>query len=444
MIDSVSSTGSGSNVALASAGAVATASSTFSSGYPVTAVNNNDRAGLGLGNGGIWADATANAYPDSVQINFNGSKSIDRVVLYTVQDNYANPIEPTDTLTFSLYGITAFAVQGWNGSAWVTLGSVSGNNLVKRSVTFTAFTTDRIRINVTNALASYSRITEIEAWGVAVSNVALASAGAVATASSTFASGYPVTAVNNNDRAGLGLGNGGIWADATANAYPDSVQINFNGSKSIDRVVLYTVQDNYANPIEPTDTLTFSLYGITAFAVQGWNGSAWVTLGSVSGNNLVKRSVTFTAFTTDRIRINVTNALASYSRITEIEAWGVAATSNVALASAGAVATASSTLESGYPVTAVNNNDRAGLGLGNGGVWADATANAYPDWVQINFNGSKSIDRVVRLYGTGQLRQPDRAHRHADLLAIWHHRISRCRAGTVRPGSPWARSAATI
>jgi hypothetical protein len=65
----------------------------------------------------------------------------------------------------------------------------------------------------------------------------------------------------------------------------------------------------------------------------------------VSGNNLVKRTVNFAAFTTDRIRVNINNASASYSRITEIEAWGTAAASgtNAALASAGAVASASST-----------------------------------------------------------------------------------------------------
>ena len=68
-------------------------------------------------------------------------------------------------MTFSKYGITAFQVQGWNGTAWITLGSVSGNNLVKRTVSFASFATDRIRIQVTGALASYSRITEIEAWG---------------------------------------------------------------------------------------------------------------------------------------------------------------------------------------------------------------------------------------------------------------------------------------
>ena len=128
-------------------------------------INNNERAGVNWGNGGGWIDATANAYPDWVEIDFNGSKTIDHVVVYTVQDNYANPVEPTDTMTFSLYGITDFTVQGWNGAAWVTLGTVSGNNLVKRTVNFTAYTTDRIRINVTNALTSYSRITEVEAWG---------------------------------------------------------------------------------------------------------------------------------------------------------------------------------------------------------------------------------------------------------------------------------------
>ncbi|MGH8799750.1 MAG: hypothetical protein ACREX7_05860, partial [Casimicrobiaceae bacterium] len=82
-----------------------------------------------------------------------------------LQDNYANPVEPTDAMTFSQYGITAFTVQGWNGKKWVTLGSVSNNNLVKRTVSFTSTTTDRIRINVTGALASFSRITEVEAWG---------------------------------------------------------------------------------------------------------------------------------------------------------------------------------------------------------------------------------------------------------------------------------------
>jgi hypothetical protein len=153
------------NVALASVGAVASASSTYSSGYPVAAVNNDQRSGSNWGNGGGWNDATVNTRPDWLQINFNGTKTIDRVVVYTIQDNYTNPIEPTDTLTFNTYGITDFTVQGWDGSAWVTLATVSGNNLVKRTVSFAAYTTDRIRVNIISGLDGWSRITEIEAWG---------------------------------------------------------------------------------------------------------------------------------------------------------------------------------------------------------------------------------------------------------------------------------------
>jgi NedA-like, galactose-binding domain len=131
----------------------------------VSAVNNNERAGANWGSGGGWRDATSSTYPDWVQINFSGSKTINQIVLYTLQDNYGSPIEPTATMTFSLYGITAFTVQGWNGSSWVTLGVVSGNNLVKRTVNFAAYSTDRVRVSVASALSNYSRITEVEVWG---------------------------------------------------------------------------------------------------------------------------------------------------------------------------------------------------------------------------------------------------------------------------------------
>jgi hypothetical protein len=101
-----------------------------------------------------------------VQIDFNGAKTIDRVVVYTVQDNYASPVEPTDTQTFTAYGVTDFTVDGWNGAGWTVLATVSNNNLVKRTVTFNPFTTDAIRINITKSKSTYSRLVEVEAWGV--------------------------------------------------------------------------------------------------------------------------------------------------------------------------------------------------------------------------------------------------------------------------------------
>ncbi len=321
--------GGSTNFALASNGAGALASSTYVlSGYNfnVASIIDNERAGANWGHNGGWNDATSNSFPDWVEVDFNGSKTIDHVVVYTVQDNYTSPIEPTNTLTFSQYGITAFDVLAWNGSSWITLASVTGNNLVKRTVNFSPTTTTRIRIQVNSALNSYSRITEVEAWGVAgQSDVALASNGASALASSTYVlSGYNfnVASIIDNERAGANWGHNGGWNDATSNSFPDWVEVDFNGSKTIDHVVVYTVQDNYTSPIEPTNTLTFSQYGVTAFDVLAWNGSSWITLASVTGNNLVKRTVNFSPTTTTRIRIQVNSALNSYSRITEVEAWG--------------------------------------------------------------------------------------------------------------------------
>lgn len=67
---------------------------------------------------------------------------------------------------------------------------------------------------------------------------------------------------------------------------------------------------------------------------------------------------------------------------------------NVALAANGAVATASSAHTCcGFSTTgAINNNNRGPWGLGEG--WNDATDWAVPDWIQVDFSGSKTIDEI--------------------------------------------------
>jgi hypothetical protein len=156
----------GVNVALQSNGGVATASSTYSSAFPVSAVNNGDRDGLNWGAGGGWNGATLNAFPDWVQITFNGQQTISEIDVFTLQDNFTNPVDPTPTLTFSKYGITAFDVQYYTGTSWVTVpgGSISGNNLVWRSITFPAVTTNQIRVQINASVDGRSRLTEIEAY----------------------------------------------------------------------------------------------------------------------------------------------------------------------------------------------------------------------------------------------------------------------------------------
>jgi hypothetical protein len=118
-------------------------------------------------NGGIWNDNSRTIYPDFLQIDLAGTKTIDEIDVFTVQDNYPNPSEPTQADTFTLYGVTAFDVQYWNGSTWVTVpgGSVAANNKVWTRFTFPAVSTSKIRLQINAALGNYSRLVEVEAWG---------------------------------------------------------------------------------------------------------------------------------------------------------------------------------------------------------------------------------------------------------------------------------------
>jgi hypothetical protein len=246
-------------------------------------------------------------------------------------------------MTFSQYGITAFDVQYWDGSVWITVpnGAVVGNSNVRREITFPSVTTTKVRVVVNDALAGYSRITELEVWGGVVGlpptpsptpsptpgtriNVALAAGGAVASASSSYNDNYPVASVNNGDRAGQNWGAGGGWNDATSGSYPDWVEVAFSAPRTIDEIGVFTVQDAYWDPAEPSETQVFSQYGITSFDVQYWNGSVWVTVpaGVISNSNKVWTRLTFPAVQTSKVRVVVNSSLNGYSRITELEAWG--------------------------------------------------------------------------------------------------------------------------
>lgn len=320
------------NVALASAGGVASASSAWDASYPPSAAIDGDRAGRGYGAGGVWNDATRSAFPDWIQVQFAGPKTIDRVVVYSMQDRYDAPVEPSDALTASYYQVTDFVVQAWNGSAWTAVATVKGNNLAKRAVTFPAVTTDRIRIVVNNANGRYSRVAEIEAWtagggstgggatGAGDTNLALA--GGTASASSSWDASYPPSAAIDGDRTGRGYGAGGVWNDATRSSFPDWIQVQLAATKTVDRVVVYSMQDDYAAPAEPTDATTARYYQLVDFDVQAWSGGAWMTVASVKGNDRAKRAVSFTPVSTDRVRIVVNDANGRFSRVAEIEVWG--------------------------------------------------------------------------------------------------------------------------
>jgi hypothetical protein len=99
-------------VALSANGASTSASSVYSpsqgQGYSAVASEaiNGDRTGTVNGTTAWWNDGTQFSGPDWLQVDFNGSKTIDEVDVFTAQDNYTNPSEPTEAMTFSAYGWT--------------------------------------------------------------------------------------------------------------------------------------------------------------------------------------------------------------------------------------------------------------------------------------------------------------------------------------------------
>ncbi|MDQ3802234.1 MAG: discoidin domain-containing protein [Acidobacteriota bacterium] len=167
------------------------------------------------------------------------------------------------------------------------------------------------------------------------SNVALSSKGAMAAASSTFDANRAPAAAINGDRRGLHWASdpatGSGWHDATQNVFPDWLEVTFAGPKTISEVDVFSVQDDFTSPIEPTEATTFTLYGLTAFDVQYWTGSAWATVpgGSVAGNNKVWRKFTFPAVTTSKVRVVVNGGGSGHSRIAEVEAYEASASGQV-------------------------------------------------------------------------------------------------------------------
>ena len=118
----------------------------------------------------------------------------------------------------------------------------------------------------------------------------------------------------------------GTWEDATSST-PDWLQVTFAAPATVDLIHVFSVQVNASAPVEPTPTLT-SYIAAEDFAVQDWNGTAWVGVpgSQVVGNNLVWRPVAFAPITTTAIRIVVTKVYGNNTRLTEVEAWTPATT----------------------------------------------------------------------------------------------------------------------
>lgn len=266
------------NVANALNGATATASSTASLSFQASSAINGDRRGLNWGNNGGWLDAPPNnVFPDWLQVDFEGEKTISEIDVFGIQDNYTNPAEPTETMTFSLYGLSGFEVQYWNGTTWnnVPGGSVTGNNLVWRKFTFAPVMTSKIRVLTNASPDGWSRVAEIEAYTAVVHPLA---------ARWRFDEGSGTTAIDSS-----GYGSNGTVQAATWTTGQAGSALDFNGSSSqvtlTSSAQLASVSNNFtlsfwANPrathqIDPETTSGFGGTSGQRYAI----GPKWYSNG---------------------------------------------------------------------------------------------------------------------------------------------------------------------
>jgi hypothetical protein len=162
-------------------------------------------------------------------------------------------------------------------------------------------------------------------------NVALASNGGHASASTTLGN-FSISSINNGWPVISWGQDGGGWNDTSPDVTPPEwVQVEFNESKTINEIDVFTLRDDYGVLSKPTIDMTFNSYGITDYDVQYCGvgdcnadiDDNWVTVtnGSVTNNNYVWKQFIFSPVTTHKIRIKINKANGGHSRLVELEAW---------------------------------------------------------------------------------------------------------------------------
>ncbi len=407
-----SGSGASTNVALAANGGVASSSSDFSPGNTPPGSINGDRKGLNWNNGGGWKSAAG--MPQWLQVQFAGARTIDRVVLYDVQDNYTNPVEPTDSMTNPLYGSSFidFTVSIWNGASFIVVAAITNNDLVKRTVTFPAVTTDRILVTVTRSADAYARLAEIEAFtaaaqgGPAPTATTLATSGSPSLAGASVTFTATVTGTNNptgnvsftdggNPIGGCtglpfsaGSGNTRTAACGTALAagthpivatYVGDAANATSTSSALSQVVnpappapTATTLASSANPSVAGASVTFTATvtgtnnptGNVSFTDGGNPIGGCTGLPFSAGSGNTRTAACGTALTAGTHPIvatylgDVANATSTSSALSQVV--NGAGSTNVALAANGGVATSSSNFSSGTTPPGAINGDRKG------------------------------------------------------------------------------------
>ena len=353
----VTPTSNSQNVALATFGTTITTSSNNASGPSQFGNPNNINDGYrsfynaGAGApGGYWADNDNHGYPKVVQLSLPSMQTVNVINIFSACDGAAGdaPTSPSDPFPSGAVGhLVAFYVQvsSDGGGTWTTVGTTTAATGLWTQYSFAAVAINAMRLIITQEDVTgsegnyeYARVAEIEiltpstgglglvATGSPIVNVAAAANGASASASFVNTPGFSAAAAIDGNRASPNWGGGGTsgngWDTYGSGGLPQSLVSTFASAKTINRIDVITIQDNYSSTNAPIfNVTTFTQYGATSYDVQAFVGGSWVTVGTTTGNNIVWRRFTFTPVLATAIRIVVNASVDGTGRLIEIEAY---------------------------------------------------------------------------------------------------------------------------
>ncbi|MGO1055465.1 discoidin domain-containing protein [Crossiella sp. CA198] len=194
-----------------------------------------------------------------------------------------------------------FAIEVWNGSAWVPVASRTGYPLPSAGAhrfPFPAQWTDRVRVHGTSLRANPNDGNRFR-MQFAEAEIHTAAAGRVSATSSIEDWGWSAQAVNDGERGSTGASNG--WS-SKGNPAPEAtewVEIALPAPRPTGRVTLYPRTDApHAGMGFPVD-----------FTVALWTGQDWETVVTRTGHpqpGAAPQSFTFPARPAERIRVTAT------------------------------------------------------------------------------------------------------------------------------------------
>ena len=185
-------------------------------------------------------------------------------------------------MTFSQYGVTAFTVQGsTGGGTWATLGHRQRQQPGQAHRHLHRLHHDHIRINVTAALASYARITEIEAWGTSAGPPPQSNSPSPSTVVSLPPRAPtpppPTPLPSAASTTASALASTGAMAVAGTTTPPTAIRTGSRSPSMAPRpsTTSSSIPSRTTMPTRssPPTRVTFTQYGVTGFTVQGWTGS---------------------------------------------------------------------------------------------------------------------------------------------------------------------------